>query len=153
MCRWCVKKRYTTRAACIRHEKTCHKRQEDAAINENTTEVVTKISSVEQNISPVEDNTSNDSFESTLTNHDGDCSCQETSESDHDVSPVNNEEGFKSFDLSDFVADDEADSKEASNKQDQFSDDLEAEDEDLPKNEVILNILSQLDPQAVNQVC
>jgi hypothetical protein len=144
-----------------------------AAQNENTPEVVNKIPAVDQNISPasaaimqslfykemmvkpidVEDNSSNDSFESTLTNHDQDCSCRESSESDHDVSPlVNNEEGFKSFDLSDFVADDEANSKDATEKQDESSDDQDAE-EDLPKEAVILNILSQLDPQAVNQVC
>jgi hypothetical protein len=144
-----------------------------AAENENTPEVVTKISAVEQNISPAsaaimqslfykemmvkpdeDDNSSNDSYESSISNLDPTCSCQEqeTSESEHDVSSlVNNEEGFKSFDLSDFVAEEEADSKDASDMQDQFSDGQEAED--LPKEDVILNILIQLDPEAVKQVC
>jgi hypothetical protein len=105
-----------------------------------------------------EDNSS--TTESTYESvHDEDCSCQEQDTSSEmgeigfgNPSSANNEEIIKSFDLSDFV---ETDSKDnTSDKEDELSDEQgDADAEDMPKKDVILNILSQFDPLAVDQVC
>lgn len=143
-----------------------------AAENEVTPEV-TKTATVEQNISPAsaavmqslfykemmaKTNTEDDSSSTTdsvETTHDEDCSCQDIDstevESGVENSPqINNVKAFKSFDLSDFVDEDETTSKDATCMENDFNE--EQGDEDLPKEEVIMNILRDLDPQDVEQV-